>query len=176
MKKLKLYLIQIWFANEALKKISTSDLNIATGFHVLKLKEIIGKEFAHIEQQRQELMRKYGANEGVPLPEAAIPEFTKAFNNFLVSNQTDVYVNKIKLSELTSANIRLTPDELAASEFMIDNDLVYEQEEEVDEVIDYTEVEPAKAFTSKSKTKISAELTVVKADPAEDVKDQVLLE
>lgn len=184
MKKEKVFLIQIWYAKQVLDKISTSELQIAAGFNVLKLKETIGREFALVEQQRVALMKKYGASDGVPLPTEAIEEFTQKFNEFLVSNQTELYVNKIKLSDIVNENIRLTPDELATAGFMFDNDLVPDVpvEEEPTTVDDPTTVEEVtpevvdadnKTMSIKSKTKIKANLTVVKAD---DIKDQVLLE
>lgn len=178
MKKEKVFLIQIWYAKQVLDKISTSELQIAAGFNILKLKETIGREFALVEQQRVALMKKYGASEGVPLPTEAIDEFTQKFNEFLVSNQTELYVNKIKLSDIANENIRLTPDELATAGFMFDNDLVPDVPVE-DEPTTVEEVTPEvvdddnKTMSIKSKTKIKANLTVVKAD---DIKDQVLLE
>lgn len=178
MKKEKVYLIQIWYAKQVLDKISTSELQIAAGFNVLKLKETIGREFALVEQQRVALMKKYGASEGVPLPTEAIDEFTQKFNEFLVSNQTELYVNKIKLSDIANENIRLTPDELATAGFMFDNDLVpdvpvEEEPTTVEEVTPEVVGDDNKTMSIKSKTKIKANLTVVKAD---DIKDQVLLE
>lgn len=178
MKKEKVFLIQIWYAKQVLDKISTSELQIAAGFNVLKLKETIGREFALVEQQRVALMKKYGASDGVPLPTEAIEEFTQKFNEFLVSNQTELYVNKIKLSDIANENIRLTPDELATAGFMFDNDLVPDvpvddEPTPVEEVTPEVVNDDNKTMSIKSKTKIKANLTVVKAD---DIKDQVLLE
>jgi hypothetical protein len=178
MKKEKVYLIQIWYANQVLNKISTSDMSIAAGFNVLKLKETISREFALVEQQRVALLKKYGAGDGVPLPEEFINEFTSKFNDFLVSNQTEIYVNKIKLSAIINENIRLTPDELATAGFIIDNDIDQAEPEEepetpVDEVTPEVVDDEGRSPAIKSKTKIKANLTVVNTD---DVKDQVLLE
>lgn len=126
MKEVELKLIDVWNSNESIKKLTDQDMAIKTSFKLVKIRELLAKEYELIDNQRKDLVKKYDP-EGKKVPEDMIQSFVNDFNNFLLTETVVFpYLPKISLSSLPD-EVKLTPNELQGLFFIFDDvDVVIE--------------------------------------------------
>ena len=113
---------KIYSAAGVLQKLSTTKLPIKVAYTLKRNIDRLNKPFKLINEQRVELVKKYGEpmkdkpEEFIVSPEKR-EEFFKEFNE-LMDFEEEVDIRKLTIDEL--GDVEITPEELSIIEFMLD--------------------------------------------------------
>ena len=112
---------QIVDAQPALGKILNTTLPVKQSYHIKKTLESIKKQSVFLEEQRTDLIKKYGVEKdgNYAIPEDDLSARKKYFDEYkeLLELEEEIDVRRLTLDELD--RVELTANELESIEFML---------------------------------------------------------
>lgn len=112
---------QIVDAQQALGKMLNTALPVKQSYHIKKTLEAVKKQAVFLEEQRTDLIKKYGAekNGNYSIPDDDLTARKKYFDEYkeLLELEEEIDVRQLTLDELD--RVELTANELESIEFML---------------------------------------------------------
>ena len=112
---------QIVDAQPALGKLLNTTLPVKQSYHIKKTLESIKKQSVFLEEQRTDLIKKYGVEKdgNYAIPEDDLSARKKYFDEYkeLLELEEEIDVRRLTLDELD--RVELTANELESIEFML---------------------------------------------------------
>ena len=112
---------QIVDAQPALGKMLNTALPVKQSYHIKKTLESVKKQAVFLEEQRTDLIKKYGVekNGNYSIPDDDLTARKKYFDEYkeLLELEEEIYVRQLTLDELD--RVELTANELESVEFML---------------------------------------------------------
>jgi len=121
--KVKLGTIQL--AQSGFVTLMKSSMPIKLSYAVSKNVRKIATEAEDIEKFRQELIKKYGKEDGkggIQVTPENSEVFNKEYGEFM-DQEIEIDLWKISLSKMAEAGVRITPEQMLSLEDFIDNDI-----------------------------------------------------
>lgn len=112
---------QIVDAQSALGKMLNTALPVKQSYHIKKMLESVKKQAVFLEEQRTDLIKKYGVekNGNYSIPDDDLTARKKYFDEYkeLLELEEEIDVRQLTLDELD--RVELTANELESVEFML---------------------------------------------------------